>query len=151
MASPTRTWISIFLVMAACWYLFFNIDQTVISLKGLNHPMVSPQGVRTELAHQEMVPGLIGHGILLFFFILGTILVMTNGHERPNFQKSQIWSWIGMLGLLLLTTIIHFMLRYYDHQKSPQTYFKLCLGMNVLRMVLLGGILGTGIHVMQNH
>lgn len=152
-ASPLRTWTSVFLVLAICWYLFFNGTQLYNGSRALMHPMASEPLEARKLQYSELNPGMIGQGLLVLFVILGTIFVMTHRHERPDLLKSQKRSYFGIWILLLLTITTQLMMYFLNQNQimKSETIIILSLTMDSLRILFLGGIIGMGVHLFLNH
>jgi hypothetical protein len=153
MASPLRTWVSVFIVLSICWYVFFNVLQIQKASYTLSHPMASKSLETRNLQYHEMNPGMIGQGLLILFVILGVIFVTTHHHERPDLHKSQKLSFGVICVLLILTVVIHLLMHFLNDNRmmDPKNVLIISLSMDALRLLFLGGMIGCSVHLMQRH
>lgn len=153
MASPLRTWVSVFIVLSICWYVFFNVLQIQKAGYTLSHPMASKSLETRDLQYQEMNPGMIGQGLLILFVILGVIFVTTHHHERPELHKSQKVCFGVICVLLILTVTIHLLMYFLNDNRimDPKNVLIISLSMDALRFLFLGGMIGCSVHLMQRH
>lgn len=150
MASPLKTWTSVFLVLVACWYLAFNSIQFWTASEADRHPNVTPKMAAQTAGTQEIMPGLVGVGVLMAFLGIAALVVFTHWHERPNFRKSQTMCyamvWLG----LILTAVLHLIMWILARNRiDSKLMLKLELGVSALRLVIAGGIIGCGVHVLH--
>jgi hypothetical protein len=155
MASPIKTWTSVLLGIAVAYFLFFNIAQIVDNAKMLSQT----QGIvnmATEAAmdmETEIAMGMTGTGVLIALYIVATLAIFLN-KEKPVLTKSQLTCYI-MMGVMLLIAFLTSamaLVELYGHVVGkPKTVFIVTLAMAAFRLLLLGGILGCGVHAIRNN
>ena len=150
MASPLKTWTSVFLILVACWAVAFNCLQFYTVTESHLNPNFVPSVAAATVGKQEVLPGLVGTGILILFLAISALVVFTHRHERPRFRRSQMVCYVLVWVGLVLTAALHLVgWAIAQDRTHPKLTLNLNLALSSLRILIGGAIVGCGVHALH--
>jgi hypothetical protein len=156
MASPIKTWMSVIVGIAIAYFLFYNITQIADNARALENPMGSGLGPNplavAASVQADWYIGMGGTGILLVLYGIACLSIFLNKHEQPTLSKSQRTCFI-MVGVLLLISFLTSSMAFVElvAAKRPEAVLITSLVLASFRFLLLGGIVGCGVHAIKNN
>ena len=152
MASPLKSWISVLLGMVVAYYVYYNVAQLVDAGRALRDQK-GPLSLRAaHVADCDIHLGLIGTGILIFVYLLASIVIFNHKHERPHLDKGQHICFI-MIGVLLLLSFVSSSMAFVEELYKGGNADNVLIATMVLscvRLVMAGAIVGCGVHVLKH-
>lgn len=149
MSSPTKTWIAVVLAIACAYFLYYNIAQIVDSGKALGD-VHGPNSLKAAgVLDCDIWVGMIGTGCLLALYLIGTLIIFLNKREKTHLTKGSLTCYI-LVGVFILLAFASSSMAFVEYGKPPMTIFITTLTLSAFRLLLLGAMMGCGIHALRD-